>query len=398
MKALVVGAGVAGPVAAMALQQVGIEAEIVEAWPRPEGETGSYFTLTPNGLDALDAVGALHLAREIGFATRRNVMRGRKGQVVGDLPLGEPLADGTPALTMKRSRLAVALAQEAERRGIPVTWGRRLTGATSEGGRVVASYGDGTSSAADLLIGCDGVHSVVRRLVDLEAPAARYVGLTNFGGLTPADRLPAAARDLEPETWQFWFGSRAFFGAHRTPGGDVVWFLNDPRPPVTGQERAATTAEQWRERLAARFDGDPGPAAALVRAGELELAGDNTHDLGHVPRWHRDRMVVIGDAAHAPAPSSGQGASMALEDAVVLARSLGEHAGVEDAFAAYERARRKRVERVVAHGARSSSAKVPGRVGSVVRDGMLRLVLRHVVTERSLAWMYGHRIEEPARS
>ena len=69
-----------------------------------------------------------------------------------------------------------------------------------------------------------------------------------------------------------------------------------------------------------------GPAAELVADGVLELAGDNTYDLPHVPHWTRDRLVVVGDAAHAPSPSSGQGASMALEDAVVLATSVRDHA------------------------------------------------------------------------
>ena len=118
------------------------------------------------------------------------------------------------------------------------------------------------------------------------------------------------------------FGSRAFFGAHRTPDGDVVWFANVPRPAIDSDERAATSAEQWQQWLVDLFAGDAGPAAELVRTGELELAGDSTYDLGHVPVWHRGRLVLVGDAAHAPSPSSGQGASMALEDAVELARCL----------------------------------------------------------------------------
>ena len=101
----------------------------------------------------------------------------------------------------------------------------------------------------------------------------------------------------------------------------------------------------------------------MAAAGELELAGDSTYDLGHVPVWHRGRLLVIGDAAHAPSPSSGQGASMALEDAVELARCLRDLPSVEEAFAAYDAVRRTRVEKVVAAGARSSSSKTPGPVG-----------------------------------
>jgi 2-polyprenyl-6-methoxyphenol hydroxylase-like FAD-dependent oxidoreductase len=393
MRVLVVGGGIAGPVAAMALKQVGIEARVTEAFPRSDGEVGSYFTITPNGLDALGSVGALHCAVESGFATRRNVMRNGAGRVLGELPLGAPLTDGTPALTMKRSLLALRLVEEADRRGIKVEHGRRLVGAVMVGDQIEATYADGSTETADLLVGADGVHSVVRRLIDHAAPQGRYVGLTNFGGITHAGSVPI---DLEAETWQFWFGRHAFFGAHAMPCGDFVWFANVPRPEITTEERSATTDGQWQAKLVALFEDDDTPAATLIRAGRLELAADNTYDLGHVPVWHRDRMIVIGDAAHAPAPSSGQGASMAMEDAVLLGRFLGdaERSGgsTDAAFSWFEASRRKRVERIVAHGARSSSSKTPGPVGGAIRDAMLRLVFRFAVTEKSLSWMYDYRV------
>ena len=311
--------------------------------------------------------------------------------MLADIVIGQPLDDGTPSLTMKRSRLASRLAEEATRRGIAIEGGRRLRHAAREGEGVVATFDDGSTVAADLLIGADGVHSVVRRLIDRNAPDARYVGLTNFGGITPAAAAPAIA--IEPETWQFVFGRRAFFGAQRAPDGDVVWFVNAPRGPIGREERATTSDETWQRWLASLFTEDAWPAAELIRTGRLELAADNTYDLGHVPAWHRDRMIVIGDAAHAPAPSSGQGASMAMEDGVVLAMALRDSPTIDVAFAAYERARRERVERIVAYGARSSSAKIPGRVGRVARDAFLQLAFRYLVTERSVAWMYGHRID-----
>ena len=393
MKAIVVGAGVAGPVAAMALQQAGLEVVVHESHAPADGEVGSWLTVTPNGLDALAAVGSLHLAREIGLPTRANIMLGATGRELGRLPLGRPLADGTPALTMKRTRLAAVLAQECSRRGIEIRYGSGLVAAdlTPSGG-VRAVFADGTAEDADLLVGADGVHSTTRRLVDPKAPNGRYVGLVNFGGLTTAGVIGLDDAEAEPECWHFVFGRRAFFGWHATPGGDVVWFVNEPRPQVSPDERRQTTEPEWRTHLADLFVDDAGPAARLIRAGVLELAGDNTHDLGHVPTWHRGPLLVIGDAAHAPAPSSGQGASIAMEDGVVLAQLLRDAQDVPTAFAAYERLRRARVEKVVAAGARSSSSKTPGPLARPLRDAALRLVFRYAVTEKSLAWMYDHRI------
>jgi 2-polyprenyl-6-methoxyphenol hydroxylase-like FAD-dependent oxidoreductase len=391
MEALIVGAGVAGPVTAMALQKAGIASRIVEAHPLAGDDVGSYLSVSPNGLDALDVIGALPAVRADGFAHRRNVLRGSSGRLLADIPVGQPLDDGTPSLTMKRTRLTRRLVEEARSRGIAIEGGRRLQRAVMHGDRVVATFDDGSTLAADLLIGADGVHSVVRRHIDPDAPEGRYVGLTNFGGITAARSVPSI--DLEPETWQFIFGRQAFFGAQQAPNGDVVWFVNAPRAAIGRKERAGTSDETWQRWLVSLFDEDGWPAADLIRAGRLELAGDSTYDLGHVPTWHRDRMIVIGDAAHAPAPSSGQGASMAMEDGVVLAMALRDAPSVEAGFAAYEGARRERVERIVAHGARSSSAKIPGRVGRIARDTFLRVAFRYLVTERSLAWMYGHRID-----
>src|SRR5262249_57679633 len=93
------------------------------------------------------------------------------------------------------------------------------------------------------------------------------------------------------------------------------------------------------------------------------------------------------------ARASGQGASMAMEDGVVLAKCLRDNATVKEAFNRFERIRRRRVERIVAQGARSSSSKAAGRVGRVVRDLVLPFVFRHVATAQSMAWMYEHHIE-----
>ncbi|WP_268903559.1 FAD-dependent oxidoreductase [Herbidospora solisilvae] len=114
-------------------------------------------------------------------------------------------------------------------------------------------------------------------------------------------------------------------------------------------------------------------------------------DLPTVPKWSNSRMVIVGDAAHATSPSSGQGASMAIEDAVVLARCLRDH-DVPDAFAVYERLRRARVERIVAQGKRNGDGKAPGPVGAYLRDLFLPVVLRQVAKRGSLSWMYDHRI------
>jgi FAD-dependent urate hydroxylase len=391
-RALIVGGGVAGPVTAMALQRAGIEAVVYEAYPPPDTEVGSYLTVATNGLDALQAIDADRPVLAAGFPTPTNVLWSGRGRRLGATSNGGTLADGTTSHTVKRARLYQALHGEAAERGVEVQFGKRLVdAAVAADGRVTAEFQDGSRADGDLLVGADGVHSTVRRLIDPDAPGGRYVGLVNFGGYTPAGQGPAPTGP--PGIWNMIFGRRAFFGSVVDPAGGTVWFANVPRPAVTPAERAATTTEQWLGQLVELFADDRGPASGLIAAGRLEFTADNTHDLPKVPVWHRGPMVVIGDAAHAPSPSSGQGASMAAEDAVVLAMCLRDRPDVGAALAAYEAQRRQRVERIVAHGARTGGTKTPGPVGRVVRDLLLPVVFKLLVTDRSLAWIYDHHID-----
>src|SRR5215468_2721421 len=388
MRALIIGGGVAGPVAAMALQKAGWEPVVYEAHAQTIEEAGSYLTVASNGLDALRAIGAEEPILEAGFPTPVNVLLSAGGRRLGAVSNGGSLADGSAAHTIKRARLYAGLHQQLADRGIKVEFGRRLTGAdTTPTGGVVARFADGTSATGELLIGADGVHSVTRALIDPAAPAPRYVGLVNFGGYTPGMAV------ADPGTWYMVFGKRAFFGYVTDPSGGTVWFANVPRGQTSRAERGATTAGQWQQQLVELFAGDHGPATGLIRAGRLEIVGDNTYDLATVPAWHNDQMVIIGDAAHAPAPTSGQGASLAAEDAVVLAKCLRDQPAIPEALSAYQRLRRARVEKIVAQAARASSTKAPGPAGRALKSLILPLVFKFLVTDRSLAWRYDHHID-----
>jgi 2-polyprenyl-6-methoxyphenol hydroxylase-like FAD-dependent oxidoreductase len=189
------------------------------------------------------------------------------------------------------------------------------------------------------------------------------------------------------------FGKRAFFGYVVAPDGGIWWFANPPRrdEPAPG-ELAAMTTQQWRTWLLELFARDRTPACAIIDSTPGELTGWATYDIPRVPRWHRDGMIIIGDAAHATSPASGQGASMALEDAVELGRCLRDLPEPAAAFAAYERLRRERVEQVVANGARSSNAKAAGPIARVFRDALLPIFLRKQGNQ-ALTWLHGHHID-----
>jgi FAD-dependent urate hydroxylase len=392
-KALIVGGGVAGPVAAMALRQAGIDSVVYEAYAGGADDAGSFLTFASNGLDALRTIDAHHLVLSEGFPTPRMTIQNGTGKHLGDVLLGGTLPDGTVSQTLKRADLYRALRDEAVRRGARVEYGKRLVDAETTPGGVTARFEDGTEAVGDLLIGADGIHSRTRRIIDPSAPRARYVPVLNIGGYACDVAVQA-----EPGTFRMVFGKRAFFGYAVHPSGEIWWFANPPRADEpTGAELAAIGTEQWREMLIDLFAGDDSPAVEIIRSTPGKLAGWATYDLPSVPTWYGGSLIIIGDAAHATAPSSGQGASMAIEDAVVLARCLRDLPDTGQAFAAYERLRRARVERIVAHGARTSNSKAAGPVARVLRDLMMPLILKRVARGESLAWMHDYHIEWDAK-
>jgi 2-polyprenyl-6-methoxyphenol hydroxylase-like FAD-dependent oxidoreductase len=390
--ALVIGAGIAGPVAAIALRRAGITPTVFEAHAGPADDVGAFLTLQVNGIDALRALGIGHVVSAIGFSTPRMRFRSGTGKLLGEVSTGGALPDGTVGVTLKRSDLYRALRDEARSQGITIEHGRRLVDARPVPGGVRAEFADGTSATADLLVGADGIRSRVRQIIDPAATPARYVPVLNIGGYAPPMEL-----DVAPGEYEMVFGKRAFFGYAVAPDGYVWWFANPPQhtEPAPG-ELAALTTEHWRARLRDLFTEDRTPACAIIDATPGELVGWATYDMPSVRRWHRDRMIVIGDAAHATSPASGQGASMAIEDAVELGRCLRDLPEPDAAFAACERLRRARVERVVANGARSSNAKAAGPVARVLRDALLPIFLRRQGAEAA-SWLHGYHIDWDTR-
>ena len=389
---LVAGGGIAGTVAAIALQRSGWQPRLLES--RPEGvadERGAFLTVAVNGLTALRALD-LDPARVLaaGFATPALAMLNGAGRRLALLPLGGPAPDGTVTTTIRRADLYGALRAVAAERGIPIEYDRRLAGYREHSGGVTASFDDGGIAEGDLLVGADGLRSRVREVLNPAGPAPTYLGLLNAGGFT--DRPVGADLDRTPGLMHMAFGRRAFFGWSVAPDGSVWWFANPPRKsPVRPGD---FTPDTWRSYLIDLFADDALPAAAIIRATGVAIGPWNTDDLRRVPVWHSGRVVLAGDAAHAVAPSSGQGASMAIEDAVVLGRCLAERPDdLPGALSEYERIRRPRVEKVVAVGRRNGSGKTAGPIGAAVRDAMLPLAMKMLFRKGNpQAWILDHRV------
>src|SRR5690606_25244341 len=144
----------------------------------------------------------------------------------------------------------------------PISYGKELVSASDTGDGVIAHFADGTTAQGDLLVGCDGLRSSTRGLIDPDAPAPASAGLTNYGGYTSG--IPTASA---PGTFRMIFGERAFFGYAVAPDRTVWWFVNEPTGTSAPASSLLHDEAELRGHLSALFDKDSGPAADLIGAG-----------------------------------------------------------------------------------------------------------------------------------
>lgn len=345
MVIMIIGAGIAGTAAALALHQAGIDVTVQEAHPDSGADIGAFLTLAGNGMLALEQVDAAQAVDATGFPLTSMRVLADTGAELGVRPLA-----GYRCL--RRAELCAALQAEALRRGITIRHGGRLVSASEDATGVTARFGDGSTARADLLIGADGLDSVVRPLIDASTIRPHYAGQRVFYGYTAGATPPGRTERIEMIK-----GSAAAFGYAVSPDREVYWFARVTGEELTADEITHTSPDEWRDRLVPLLRRDATPAADIVAATGDRLMVTNAHDLPSVARWRTERMLIIGDAAHAASPATGQGASMALEDAIVLAKALRDAPGT--ALETYERLRRPRVERNVAASARLSEGRPP---------------------------------------
>ena len=388
--ALIVGGGIAGPVTAMALRRAGIEATVYEAYPVESNGIGGGLGLAPNGLAALEIVGAADAVRALATPLP-NTQMSLDGKVAGTMTT----LDGVePLHLVMRGDLHRVLHDTAVAAGVKFVHGKRLVGAQEHADSVTAQFADGTSATADVLIGADGIRSRVRTLIDADAPGPNYTGMLGFGvyDIDPAD-VPGL--DVAPGTMVFAFGERAYYLYWRGQDGRISWGANLPwKEYLTIDQARAVPGEEWLGILRETFRGDvPGEQLARATTPEtLETTGA-LHIMPPVPHWHRGRMVLVGDAVHAPSNSTGQGASLAIESAVQLARCLRDLPDHAKAFAAYEQLRRRRVEKIAAAGARINHAKAPGPVAKVFMRAVMPIMFHPKLVEKTSGTAQRYRVD-----
>ena len=348
-RALVVGAGIGGLAAALALARQGFGVDVFERAPALQ-EFGAGLQLTPNATRALTRLGALAAAREVATAPRAvRVLRGADGAELARLPVeGAERRWGAPYLAIHRVDLHRVLAEAAAATGgVALHFGAEVAGAASEaeGASIDVKRGAARSNeTGEAVVGADGLRSLVRsRLGRGEADAPRFSYRVAFRATVEAEWVAPRWRDNEVTLR---LGPRAHLVHYPLRGGSIVNLV----AVIESNWRGASGGDPW--------DGEA-DREALDRA--FRDWSHDARDLIAAPkRWRAwplmlrppldcyacGRIALIGDAAHPMTPFLAQGAAQTIEDADALARRLGETDNVEAALAAYSADRVARANRV----------------------------------------------------
>ncbi|HEX6042706.1 FAD-dependent monooxygenase [Longimicrobium sp.] len=368
--AIVVGGGIGGLSAAIALRRAGIQAEVHERAPELR-EVGAGISLWPNATRQLRAWGLLDEVLRRGFRLAAGDLRDPRGRVLTRMSL--PPADA-PSVLIHRADLHAVLADALPPWAVRTGAEFRALRETAEG--VEADFGDGGTETGRFLVGADGLWSAVRRqLLDDGEPV--YRGYPVWRGVAPAGSAewPGLTETL---------GRGLRFGIVPIGGGRVAWWATANEP-----EHADDGTEGRKARLLRLFGDWHDPIPQLIQATpDGEILKNGTYDRPPVRRWGRGRVTLLGDAAHPTTPNFGQGGCMAIEDAAVLARCLARTDDVPAALRAFEAQRYRRTAWITRESLRYGRVAQWQRAGAVrLRETLFRLTPPSL-TSATLARMF----------
>ena len=344
MRVLIAGAGIGGLTAALAALRQGHEVEVYEQASELK-EVGAGVQLSANGTRVLYALGVGEELKSLSCeATGKEIRLWNTGETWKLFDLGKVSIEryGFPYFTVYRPDLLDVLARAVRRlKADAIHLGRKCVGFTQTDGEVRLDLEDGTTATGDALIGADGVHSPIRQTL-FGADKPLFSGIIAWRGIIPMERLPAR---MERRVGVNWVGPGGHVVHYPLRGGAVLNF-------VGALERTDWQIESWSargttEELAADYRGWHEDIHTLIR----NIPVPHKWALmarPPMPRWTVGRVTLLGDACHSMVPFLAQGAVMAMEDGLILARALTELDGdVASRLARYEEARRERTRRAV---------------------------------------------------
>jgi len=329
-KAIIIGGGIGGMTAAIALKRAGLDVTVYERADELR-EVGSGLPLWSNALRSFHKIGLTDVYETLGAEVSAGSVSTWQGDVLADLRTVELLKRlGKINMVVHRAELLAWLLKTLGEDRVQL--GMTCVGFAQEAIGVSARFTDGTEAHGDVLIGADGIHSIIRtQLFGLIKP--RYVGYTCWRGLAHITRT-----DLETWAW----GKGYQFGITPMSQGRAYWFAQKYTPSGVKDKSGGRKSEVFE-----LFHDWHDPIPAVIEAtAETDILRNDIYELKHLRHWSRGRVTLLGDAAHAMTPNLGQGACIAIEDAVELGKCLKAETDIVAALKRYEKRRVTRANRI----------------------------------------------------
>ena len=365
----VIGAGLGGAAAAALLQKAGYPTQVYEQAPE-FSRLGAGIHLGPNAMKVMRRIGIEDQLERMGSHPSHWFSRdGETGEYLSRIPLGDFAKEeyGAAYITVHRGDLHALMVDQLDQDRLH--FGKRLEKVDDQGDQVVMTFADGTEATADLVIGADGVNSVIREhLLGEEAPI--YSGWVAHRAIIPAEKLKAYDLDFEACV-KWWSEDRHMMVYYVT--GDHKEYYYVTGVPEPDWNHGTSFVDSSREEMRAAFKNYGPEVQALIDCTE-SVTKWPLLERNPLPLWHDNRLVLLGDAAHPMKPHMAQGAVMAIEDAAMLVRCM-ETTGAENYADAFELYRTNRFERA-------------SRVQQVSHDNTW---LRQ---NEDPAWVFGHDVYE----
>ncbi|WP_439484347.1 FAD-dependent monooxygenase [Cyclobacterium plantarum] len=386
-KVLIVGGGIAGPAIAIKLIHLGAEVKIIEARKKEEMNEGLFMGISPNGLNILkDLINISEIYQEYAPGTLH--FKNSKGKKIAALDTAYQLLNfGIRSIQIKRSAISNLLHKKLNQLNHPVLYDCRLYQIDNFDKEIKVSTSQGEFGGFDFLIAADGIHSKCRSLCLPNSPKPIYTKLLSTGAIVD---IPNWQEDSK--AMNMIFGERAFFAYGTSNHGKVWWFNNFH---LTDEPERNVLNVGLKQRIKTQMldihKNDEDVISHILR----ETGDFFTYPIYEMPpinKWYGDNFCLIGDAAHAISPHTGQGASLALEDAAILSRCLEKYTDHNQAFKVFQGLRQERVQKIISQARKVGKTKTkPNPVGNFFRDFFLKKFIH--LEQKKMDWVYGFKPE-----
>ena len=391
-KVIIIGCGIAGPVLALALHRAGIESMIFEAKNESDNDSGLFHYLSPNGMNVFNVLDIYDKIKNVGYDCNGVIHYDENGNSFATMDeTKEKETYGAGSIMVQRKMLTAALREEVISKGIKIHFEKKLKNIENiDESKITAHFEDDTNVQGNLLVACDGIHSRTRHIIMPDISEPIYTDMIVSGGYANVPMKNKTSNIIHTN-----YCKKSFLAYCILPDGEIWWWNGMSYPQEQSREELEKISdEQWQRDLISLYKEDHDVVKALVNATSESFLKFPIYEMPSIKTWYQNNVCLIGDAAHAISPHAGQGASMAMEDAITLAKCLRDIENTQNAFEKFQQLRKERVEKI-AKIARSTGDNyfLTNPIKKKFRNVVMKVMYNSFIFNRMAKFFFGYDVE-----